>query len=82
MPPIKSTGVMIGSTAWKRKMRSNTKIRTMAPKTTGCAGKPSLATKAQVTSGHAMTMASSISAPPKRVRENFTSPPQPCLCAK
>ena len=82
MPPMSLTGVMIGSTAWKRKMRSSAKIRTMAPKTTDCAGRPSLATRAQVTSGQAITMASSSIAAPKRLPENFTSPPQPFLCAK
>ena len=82
MPPISSTGVMIGSTAWKRKMRSSTNSETIAPNTTGCAGRPILLTSAQAPSGQAITIASSISARPKRLPENLTSPPQPFLCAK
>ncbi len=55
MPPISSTGVMIGSTAWKRNTRSSANSTTMAPKTTGCAGRPALSTSAQVPSGQTIT---------------------------
>ena len=78
---LTATGVMIGSTAWKRKIRSSKNSVAMAPNTTGCAGSPALSTSAQVATGQTITTASSINPPPMRCHENLTSAPHLFLCA-
>ena len=81
IPPISSTGVMIGSTASNFHFQSAAKSRTIAAivATTGLA--PSF-TAIQITSGNAMTMQSSSAALLTRGHWNLMSAPQLFLCAK
>jgi hypothetical protein len=51
MPPISSTGVMMGSTAWNLNFQSAANSATMTPKTTGCAGRPAFSTSTHASSG-------------------------------
>ena len=80
MPPIKSTGVMIGSTASNFHFQSERKSATIATPvaTTGLAP---ASTASQMTSGKAMTIASSRPALPTRLHRNLMSAPQWFLCA-
>src|SRR5437867_1722469 len=81
MPPINSTGVMIGITA------SNFHFQSAASKPASPSPKAMLngieaATSPHISTGNPMTTASSTDALPRRVQSNTTSPPQWYLCAK
>ena len=82
MPPISSTGVMIGSTAWNWKYLSAANSTTRPASTVTWAGKPALVISSHSTSGHAITTAVSASALVTRCHSNLMSAPQPFLCAK
>ena len=79
MPPISSTGVMIGSTAWNLNNLSAANSTTSAASTVSCAGRPAFTTSSQTASGHTITTAVSVSALMTRGHSNFTSAPQPFL---
>src|SRR4029453_13455821 len=81
IPPIRSTGVMIGSTASNLNFQSAANSATIAiPAATG--GLTPETTAPQMTSGKAITMASSTAALPTRLHRNLMSAPQLFLCAK
>ena len=82
MPPISSTGVMMGSRASNLKILSSTNSAASPAKTVICAGAPSLATATHSSSGQPITTASSHSALNSRVLENLTSLPHLFLWAK
>src|SRR5512133_3931004 len=82
MPPISSTGVMIGSTAWNWKYLSAANSTTRPASTVACAGKPACVISSHSDSGQAITTAVSASALITRGHSNLTSEPQPFLCAK
>ncbi len=81
MPPISSTGVMIGSTASNFHFQSATNSATIAMPAASAPLAPAL-TASQITSGNAMTTASSSAALPTRLHRNLMSAPQLFLCAK
>ena len=82
MPPISSTGVMIGSTALKRNMRSANSSSASAAATVATSGKPPLCVSSQITIGNAATTASSVRALAMRRSSKRVSPPHLFLCAK
>src|SRR5665647_217497 len=81
MPPINSTGVMIGSTAWNLKMRSAPNSSTSPAITVARGGSPAFSTSSHIASGQPITSASSPKALAKRTQSNLRSEPQPFLCA-
>ena len=82
MPPISSTGVMMGSTAWKLKKRSAANSTISPANTVTCGGKPSLVMSTHSASGQPTTTAVSASALMTRGHSNLMSAPQPFLWAK
>ncbi len=82
MPPISSTGVMIGSTAWKRKTLSATNSSTAPATTVAVGGRPAWVISSQSASGQQITTAVSASAFSTRGHSNLMSPPQLFLWAK
>ncbi len=81
IPPINSTGVMIGSTALKRKYRSAASSRT-SPMTTVHTGSVPWRVAIQIPIGNPATIANSSRALPMRFHSNAMSPPHLFLCAK
>src|SRR6266568_3003959 len=81
MPPISSTGVMIGSTAWNLKYLSAANSTTSPASTVTCGCKPAWSTSSHNASGQPSTTANSASALARRIQSNLTSAPQPFLCA-
>ena len=82
MPPISSTGVMIGSTALNRKTRSASSRTTSVAVTVGTCGSPALVVSTQITTGNSATTSSSASALMMRAHSKRMSPPHLFLCAK
>ena len=80
MPPISSTGVMIGSTASNLYFQSAANSATIAIPVARGGLMPSV-TATQITSGNAITMQSSSMALPTRLQRNLMSAPQLFLCA-
>src|SRR5260221_12236070 len=80
MPPIKSTGVMIGSTASNLNFQSAAKSATIATKVAITALAPAM-TANQITRGNAITTPSSSVALPTRLHRNLISAPQLFLCS-
>ncbi len=80
MPPIRSTGVMIGSTASNLNFQSAAKSTTIEMKVAATGLAPAW-TANQITSGNAITTASSTVALPTRLHRNLISAPQLFLCA-
>src|SRR5688572_6315895 len=81
MPPMSSTGVMMGSTASNLKIQSATNSRKIATSVPTTGSTPSLAAT-NTANGKPMTMPSSSTALPTRGHSNRMSAPQLFLCAK
>src|SRR6185436_17903116 len=75
MPPIKSTGVMIGSTASNLNFQSATNNATITMPVASAPFMPA-STPIQITNGNAMTTPSSSPALPTRLHRNLMSAPQ------
>ena len=82
MPPISSTGVMMGSSASNLKILSSTNSEASPANTVSWGGVPSLVTSSHSSSGQPTTTASSHRALKNRVLENLMSPPHLFLWAK
>ena len=82
MPPIRITGVMMGNTAWKLKNLSAANKTIRAANTVICGGVPMVLTSHQIAIGQPITTAVSAKALMTLGHSNFTSAPQPFLCAK
>src|SRR5450759_3613977 len=82
MPPISSTGVMIGSAAWNLNRLSAMNSTIRPTNTVNCAGRPTWTISSHSTTGQAITTRDSSSALMTRGHANLTSAPQPFLWAK
>src|SRR6185436_21135498 len=81
MPPIRSTGVMIGSTASNLNFQSAANSTSIAI-TVDTTGLSPATISAHTVSGNAITTSSSTNALPTRGHSNLMSAPQLFLCAK
>jgi hypothetical protein len=82
IPPISSTGVMIGRTACHLNMRSPTNSAMPHNSTVSWAWKPSFTTRNHTSVGQPITTSVSMMALDTRCHSNLMSPPQPFLWAK
>ena len=80
MPPMRSTGVMIGSTAANLNFQSAARSTT-SPANTVVRGSVPISVAAQMAVGQPSTIAASNNALPTRFHSNGTSAPHLFLCA-